>query len=108
MRTALCLAIFLFALPALASDVKPDAPPSPAPVIYEVWGFKWDGQQYVKQTTHCLKTSDLKQAVDYAAQIDSYAGWSATTNLPDPCVVHTVFHGPAITTARPTAFPDKP
>ena len=54
MRTALCLAILLFVLPALASDVKPDAPPSPPPVTYEVWGFQWDGQQYVKQATHSL------------------------------------------------------
>jgi hypothetical protein len=107
-RAALCTAILLFALPALAADAKPDPPPSPSPVSYEVWGFMWDGRQYVKQPTHCLKTTDLKQAADYATQIDSYAGWSATTNLPDLCFVHTVFNGPRITRARPSASPDIP
>ena len=83
-------------------------PPSPPPVTYDVWGFKWDGQQYVKQTTHSFSTTNLKQATDYATQVDSFAGWAATTNLPDACVVHTVFHGPTIAAARPSAFPDKP
>ena len=108
MRTALCLAILLFTLPALAADAKPDAPPSPPPVTYDVWGFRWDGQQYVKQATHSFSTTDIKQAADYATQVDSFTGWAATTNLPDPCVVHTVFHGPSIAAVRPSAFPDKP
>ena len=108
MRTAICLAILLFALPALASDTQPASPPSPPPVTYDVWGFKWDGRQYVKQATHSFNTTVLKQAADYATQVDSFAGWAATTNLPDACVVHTIFHGPATAAARPTAYPAKP
>ena len=64
MRTACCFTILLFALPALAADAKPDAPPSPSPVAYDVWGFKWDGRQYVKQATHSFSTTDIKQATD--------------------------------------------
>jgi len=107
-RTALCIAILLFALPALAADSRPATPLSPPALTYDVWGFKWDGQQYVKQATHSFSTTDIKQAADYATQVDSFAGWAATTNLPDACVVHMVFHGPTITATRPSAFPDKP
>ncbi len=111
MRTAFCTAILLSALsavPAMAIDAQPAPPPSPPPVNYDVWGFQWDGRQFVKQETHSFSTTDIKQATDYAAQLTSFADWAATTNLPDPCVVHTVFHGARITQAVPTAFPDTP
>ena len=90
-------AILLFVVPALASEAQPDAPPSPPSVTYEVWGFKWDGQRYEKQANYSFTTTDIKKAAIYADQVNGYAGWSATTNIPEPCVVHTVFHGPAIT-----------
>ena len=121
MKTIVCIATLLFALPVLAAepkaeklpsppkvDARPDAPPSPLPVTWEVWGYKWDNGQWVKQPDHCFKTTDLKKAADYAAQITGFAGWSATTNMPESCIVHTVFHGPAFTNARPSEFPDKP
>src|ERR1700683_3987520 len=112
MKSLVFTAILLFAVPVLAADSKPntqpDAPPSPPPVTYSVWGFKWDGQQYVRQTTHSFTTTDIKQAQGYADQINSYAGWSATTNIPEPFVVHTVYHGPTISDTRPSALPDKP
>ncbi len=108
MRTAICAAVLLLAVPALGADARPDAPPAPPPVAYEVWGFRWNGQQYVKEPANCLSTTDLKQAADYAAQITSYAAWSATTNMPEVCVIHTTYHGPVSTGAVPSAFPAKP
>ena len=71
MRTALFIATLLLALPALAADpamptppppadTKIEAPPSPPPVTWEVWGYKWDNGGWVKQSDHCLKTTDLK------------------------------------------------
>ena len=107
MKTAICTAILLLTLPALGAAAELVAPPSPPAITYEVWGFRWDGQQYVRQPTYTLTTTDVKQATDFAAQITSYAGWSATTNLPAASVVHTTFRGPAIP-GRPAAFPEKP
>ena len=97
MRTLPCIAILLFAAPALASGAQPDSPPSPPSVTYEVWGFKWDGRRYEKQANYSFTTTDIKKAAIYADQVNGYAGWSATTNIPEPCVVHTVYRGPAIT-----------
>src|SRR5438105_13815583 len=109
MKTVIFAVILLSAVPVRAADAGVESPPpSPPPVAYDVWGFRWDGRQYVKQATHSLSTADLQQAADYAAQITSFAGWSATTNLPEACVVHKVFHGPAISSMRPTAIPEKP
>lgn len=108
MRTTIGAAIILIAVPALAADAPSQAPPSPPAVAYDVWGFRWDGHQYVKQATHCYSTTDLQKGADYATEITGYAGWSATTNLPEACVVHTFFHGPVISSARPAEFPDKP
>src|ERR1700676_2036011 len=108
MRPLICTAALLFAVPALAADAQPAAPPSPPPVSYEVWGFQWNGRQYVRQTTYTLKTTNLKQAADYTTQINSYAGWTAATNMPDPVFVHTVFHGRGVITARPPAQPEPP
>lgn len=108
MRTAIFTAMLLLAVPALAMAAPLNGPPAPPPVTYDVWGFRWDGQQYVKQATQSLSTTDLKQAVDYAAQLTSYAGWTVTTNMPAASVVHTTYRGPVLSNATPTAFPDKP
>lgn len=110
MRHSICIAVLLCTAPALAADSKPSpvSPPSPAPVTYQVWGFKWDGQQYVKQPAYCYTTTDLKKASDYATQVDSFWGWTATTNLPEGAVVHTKFQGPAVTEGQPSAIPSQP
>jgi hypothetical protein len=83
MRFALTTALLLCTLPVLASAAPPAAQPASSPVTYEVWGYRWDGHQYVKDPTRCLATPDPKQAADYAAQVNSFPGWVATTNLPD-------------------------
>ena len=105
MRTAIFASLLFCALPAFAADAPPASPPSPSPVTYEVWGYQWDGRQYVKQPTRCLTTTDLKQASDYATQIDSFAGWTAATNLPDACVVHTIFNGAPVAGVQLPANP---
>jgi hypothetical protein len=95
----LILALFAFAVPVLAADMP--APleastafpantvatnlPSPPPVTWEVWGFKWDGSQWIKQPTHCLKTTDLQKAIAYSNQLFSYAGWNMRDNVPRLC-----------------------
>ena len=107
MRTAIFTSLIFCVLHAFAAAATPADPPSPSPVTYEVWGCQWDGRQYVKQPTRCLTTTDLKQASDYATQIDSFAGWTAATNLPDACVVHTIFNGPAAG-GQPPASPAQP
>ncbi len=104
MRTFISFAALLFAVPALAAE--PAAPASPPPVSYEVWGFQWNGNQYIQQPTYILKTTDLKQASDYATQLNSYAGWTAATNMPDPVYVHTVYRGREVINARPPAQPE--
>ena len=108
MRTLFCTAVLLLAVPALAADAQPAAPPSPPPVTYDVWGFQWNGQQFVKQATHSFSTSDIKQAADYVKQVNSFAGWQATTNMPEPIYVHTVFHDPTISCAASPPTPDQP
>ncbi len=81
MRLAICTAALLWTLPVLAAAPSQN-PPATSPVSYEVWGFRWDGHQYVKQADHCLKTPDPKQAADYAAEVNRFPGWVATTNAP--------------------------
>jgi hypothetical protein len=107
MRIAIYATLLLVATPVGAAEADLPAPPSPPAVTYSVWGFRWDGHQYVKQAKYSLNTPDLKQAQDYAAQITSHAGWLATTNMPEACVVHTVYHGPAIGSAPASGFPEK-
>ncbi|MEI8373463.1 MAG: hypothetical protein WCJ35_11605 [Planctomycetota bacterium] len=70
MKPALILIIVLAAVPALATD-------------YEVWGFTLEGNLWVKQPAHCLKTPDLKQATNYANSVNIAPGWCATTNIPN-------------------------
>jgi hypothetical protein len=93
MRSALTLALVVATLPARsaerpipppAENTAPEAPPSPPPIVCEVWGFKWEGE-WVKHADHCLKTTDLKQAIDYAFEINRYSGWIAATNIPAYC-----------------------
>jgi hypothetical protein len=69
MRTVVCAALLSFAAPALAADENFAGPPSPPPVMYAVWGFRWDGQRYAKQAKYDLSTPDIKQAQAYATQI---------------------------------------
>ena len=47
---------------------------------YKAVGFRW-----VKQPDHCLKTADLKQAVEYEAEIMRFQDWIARTNIPALC-----------------------
>lgn len=82
MRAPYSAAILLGCLPTPATGVPPAAPPSPPPVLYQVWGYRWDGRQYVKDAPHCLSTTDVKQAADYANEVRRFAGWTATTNVP--------------------------
>jgi hypothetical protein len=83
MRTTLFLALSLTTLPAWAAGPTPE-PPTPPPVTWEVWGYKWDGQ-WVVQPDHCLKTTDLKQAADYEAQLVRFPNWTARSNIPALC-----------------------
>ena len=104
MRTTLFLALFLTALPAWAADPKPEPPPSPT---YEwiVEGYKAVGFQWVKQPDHCLKTTDLKQAVKYEAEIMRFQDWVARSNIPALCseVSDNVTYPPAMGTPEPPA-----
>ena len=96
------LAIPLFATRVLAAGVQDPAraAPKPAPAIYEVSGLKWNGYQYVDQPGYLLKTPNLKQATDYAAQFARYPGWTVRTNLPVPPAQRGANAGPAV--AAPT------
>jgi hypothetical protein len=101
MRTAFFIATLLLALPALAADPamptpplgdkKIEAPPSPPPVTWEVWGYKWDNGGWVKQTDHCLKTTDLKQAIDYYQEIRRFQNWITRDNLPGACIPESTY-----------------
>jgi hypothetical protein len=92
--------VFLSSVLSVPSVSDPQPPTTPP--IYEVWGFRWDGRQYVKQPTHCLSTTDLKQAADYAAEINRYPGWTATTNLPPGNVRSQSFGGSNVRGRRTT------
>ena len=104
MRTALCVLLILATLSAVAADpakvpdtkpetTKPEPPPSPPPVAYEVWGYRWDGSQFVKEPTHCLKTPALQQAVDYAYEVGTFAGWYERSNVGEDLfpVIHSLY-----------------
>src|SRR5580704_16652579 len=82
MRLTLCATILLFATPVFAADAQTAGPPSPPAVTYQVWGFKWDGNQYVKQPAYCLSTPNAVQASPYANQVNAVPGWCATYNCP--------------------------
>jgi hypothetical protein len=106
MKAFVCIAALLFAVPVLAADAQPDVLPSSPAVSYDVWGFQWNGQQWVRQETYTLKSTDIKQAQAYADQINSYFDWAAATNIPEPSVVHTVFSGQVNASTRPSPQPD--
>jgi len=106
------IALLLVAAPAFAADPNlpstPPAPPAPPAVTYQVWGFQLTGGQWVRQPSYTFTTTDLKQAADYKAQINSFAGWTVTTNLPDASYVHTVYDDPMVSSLRPTQTPESP
>jgi hypothetical protein len=115
LRITVSVAIFLIAAPVLAvaasapaPDMKPAVAPSPPAVTYDIWGFKWNGAQWVRQPNYTFQTTDFEQAVEYQRQINSYAGWTTTTNLPTACYTHTIFDGPVFSHTRPTQVPSKP
>lgn len=118
MRTILCTLALLVALPALAAEppkaplavqASSNAPPCPPPVVCEVWGYKWEGQ-WVKHEDHCLKTTDLKQAIDYANEINRFSGWIANTNLPGYCRTAYTYHDSGIPqwAGQPEKSPPQP
>lgn len=116
MRAIISIALLLIAAPALAADATPTAPPAAPPiaplappaVTYEVWGFKLTGGQWVRQPKYNFTTTDLKQAADYKAQLNSYTGWIAKTNLPKASYVHTVYNDPIVARYRPMQRPQAP
>jgi len=63
-----------------------ESPPTPPAVVWEVWGYKWEGNQFVKQADHCLRTTDLKQAIDYNKEILRFQYWTVRDNLPASCI----------------------
>ena len=85
--------------PPRANAKEPPLPPSPPPVTYTVWAYRWDGQQYVKQEDHTLQTTDIRKAASYWAQCNNYAGWKARSSAPDACSIHIVLHDPTFSTA---------
>jgi hypothetical protein len=110
MKAFMFTAALLFTLPIFAADTQfaaqPAALPSPPPAGYDVWGFQWNGQQWVRQAPQTLKTTDIKQAQAYADQVNSYYDWAAATNIPEPSVVHTVFRSQVNAGTRPGPQPD--
>ena len=97
--------------PIATSGQMPLSPSAPLPITWEVWSFQWDGSRWVKQPTHCLKTADLKQAVDYVREVMSFAGWNITSNIPS--LILPVFHvddpfTPSGDGAGPTDAPPDP
>ena len=95
MRTLLLTLIScLIALPILAAGppvpppadkAAPEAPPSPPPVTWVVDGYKAVGLQWVKQPDHCLKTTDLRKAGEYEAELLRFQEWIAVSNIPAVC-----------------------
>ena len=90
--------LILAVLPAAAGELakipadkpeanKPEPPPSPPPVAWEVWGYKWENGEWVKQPDYCLKTTDMKKAVAYTHELIRYNGWVPAHNLPKACIV---------------------
>src|SRR5262249_54751792 len=114
MKTSAMFAAVLMmsAIPVIADDSqevsKPESAPIPASVQYEVWGYRWDGRQYVKQPNYTLQTSDLKKASDYVAHINSFPGWTATTNVPDICLPQNFLFRPKINSQQQSVLPTAP
>jgi hypothetical protein len=109
------IAIFLIAAPALAASASSATPnmeatpaPSPPAVTYDVWGFKWNGAQWVKQSNYTFQTTDLERALDYQRRINGYPGWTATTNVPTASNPRRFFRGSVVANTGPTELPSKP
>ena len=104
MRNSSCTAVLLLAGWALPPRPTSRRPTRRSPVTaashLRLWGFQWNGQQFVKQATDSFSTTDIKQAADYVKQVNSFAGWQATTSMPESIYVHTVFHHRAIRMLR--------
>ena len=96
MRNLLAIALILSTSPVLADLPKPpvdpdaktnaiSAPPSPPPIEWQVNGYVFQNNQWVLQPDHCLKTTDLKKADAYSAEIMKFQNWIACSNLPALC-----------------------
>jgi hypothetical protein len=94
--------------PPRADNNEPPLPASPPPVAYDVWVYKWDGQQFIKQDDHTLQTTDIRQAAIYWNQCNTFAGWAARANTPDACIAHIISHDPTFTTDMAVPRPTQP
>lgn len=94
--------------PPRASMKEPPLPAPPPPVTYTVWGYRWNGQQWVKQDTHTLRTTDLKQAAVYWNQCRNFAGWDARASTPDACIAHVIIHDTTFSNDMNIPRPPKP
>ena len=84
MRTAICAALLLSAVPALAADARPESPASPPPVTYAVWGFRRTDGSWVKDEKYSWTITDPVCGLEYARKINAVSGWFATDNCPEP------------------------
>lgn len=94
--------------PVAVTAPLPPLPAAPQPITWEVWGFRWEGGRWVKQATHCLKTTDLKQAIDYAKELFSVSGWSMRHNIPSLVCPHFVIDDSFVPDAGPDSAPVPP
>lgn len=96
MRHLMTMTLILTAVPTLADFPKPPvdpdgktnaipAPPSPPSIEWQVNGYMLQNNRWVLQPDHCLKTTDLKKADAYGAEIMKFRNWVASTNLPALC-----------------------
>ena len=83
-------AIAFLLLTASAFAAEPSPPPSP-PHVWHVWGYKWDGTQWVKQADHCLATSNFQQAADYLNELDAHHDWAEADDLPSVCYTFRIY-----------------
>ena len=95
-------------MPPRANANEPPLPPSPPPVTYDVWVYRWNGQQYVKQDNYTMQTTDIKKAAGYWGQCNNFAGWAARSNAPDACVTHIVLHDPTMPLEMGVPRPPQP
>jgi|GEM_PF-3301036 len=87
MKALVSIAMLIISVRPLLAEEHPSALPSILPAVsYEVWGYCWDGRQYVQEPKYTLNTSDLSKASNYVAHINSFAGWAARSNIPDACL----------------------
>jgi hypothetical protein len=94
--------------PIVVPDHLPPLPPLPSPVTWEVWGFKWEGDHWVKQPAKCLKTTDLKQAIEFAKEVFCMAGWNERNNIPSQCIPQFSIDDPYSPSDGPADAPPAP